>query len=260
VENAFLNYVKGFDQNEVQIVRKREHTLRTASVAEDIAKNLGLDDENVCLARTIAVLHDFARFEQWTRYKTFTDLRSVDHGDLACELLFEKGHIDKFKIDPKYYSVIKFAVKNHNKFKIDTSNVPKGKNIDALLHAQIIRDADKCDIAWQIKFSDPRFFLLTGTDRAGGISPHVLDAIKHNKQIEHSIYKTQADSVVGLLSHALDLYTVPAVKIFLKNKYPYAVYNLYKNQLPKSDAKIIRGLVRGVVKFLRKQLKSRTSA
>jgi len=35
----------------------------------------------------IGLLHDYGRFIQWKKYKTFTDIDSIDHADLGVNLL-----------------------------------------------------------------------------------------------------------------------------------------------------------------------------
>lgn len=39
----------------------------------------------------------------------------IDHADLGIKLLFENKEAEKFNIPQKYYDIIKFAIKNHNK-------------------------------------------------------------------------------------------------------------------------------------------------
>ena len=41
--------------------------------------------EDVEIIMLIGLLHDYSRFEQWCKYNTFSDINSIDHGDLAVE-------------------------------------------------------------------------------------------------------------------------------------------------------------------------------
>ena len=52
-----------------------------------IASSIGLNEEKINLAKLIGLLHDIARFEQYTRYQTFRDIESIDHGNLGAEIL-----------------------------------------------------------------------------------------------------------------------------------------------------------------------------
>lgn len=245
MEKAFLEYVSNFDLSQLHIRRKRDHTLRTAKVSVKIARAMGLDDENVFLAYAIGILHDIARFEQWTKYKTFADAESIDHGDRACEILFDEGLIEKFGIDKKYYDIIKFAVKNHNKYKISGQG--------AMLQAQIIRDADKVDIARQLagRAGNARQVYRFFPDKSDGISPKVLECINNKQLVEHKLVKTRADSIIGSISFAYDLYTTPAKKIFVKNKYPLLSYKKYKDQLCEKDRAVVAKLAEKVLADLK---------
>jgi len=252
MEKAFLNYVATFDQTQLPIKRKREHTLRTANDARHIARELGLDKKNIELAYAIAMLHDIGRFTQWTLYKTFSDLRSVDHGNLAVKILFEDGLVERFKLDKKLYPIIRFAVQNHNKFAIDTTDVPYIEGFDALLHAQIIRDADKVDIA-RISTSDEvkDVQLVTADNVTTGISPLVMQDVKNKQQARHINMRTKADSIIGSISFAYDLYTKPAKKIFIDNEYPIGIFEGFKFHLNAEDAQAVRQIAEKVMRDLR---------
>ena len=141
MNDIFNQYVALYDLNDDMIIRKKEHSHRVKEKANWLARALELDEENIYLATIIGQLHDIGRFEQATQYHSFNDSITVDHGDLGCKILFEDGMIKKFPIEEKYYSIIEKAIRNHNKLKIED-----GLNEQELLHAKIIRDADKLDI------------------------------------------------------------------------------------------------------------------
>ena len=143
MKEIFDNYVKKYDIDDQKIKGKWEHSYRVMEKAIMLAKKLKLSEEDIYLAEVIGLLHDIGRFEQWTKFKTFVDLKSIDHGDYGCKLLFEDGFIEDFKIDSKYYKIIEKAIRNHNK-----PNIEEGLTEQELLQAKIIRDADKLDILY----------------------------------------------------------------------------------------------------------------
>ena len=51
----------------------------------------GLSGEALYMAETAALLHDIGRFEQFHRYKTFSDARSEDHAALGVDAIKEEG-------------------------------------------------------------------------------------------------------------------------------------------------------------------------
>ena len=85
-------------------------------ISKEIAQGLRLTLEEIDIATLIGLLHDIARFEQYTQYHTFKDAQSIDHGDLGVEIL--NKDIRKYIETDKYDETIKLAVKNHNKYKI----------------------------------------------------------------------------------------------------------------------------------------------
>lgn len=138
---AFSNYLKDYDLNDGMIDLKIRHTYGVVELSEYIAKDLKLSDEDISLAMLIGLLHDIARFEQAKEYGDYRDYATLDHADLGVKILFEDGVIRKFVNDDKYDSIIMKAIKNHNKLCIDETDM----NDRELLHAKIIRDADKTD-------------------------------------------------------------------------------------------------------------------
>ena len=144
-KNTFTKYVNKFDLKEPSIERKLEHSFRVMEISKKIATNLKLEKEKIEVATLIGLLHDIGRFEQYTQYKTFSDLKSFDHGDYGVELLEENNRIREFIATDKYDTTIKKAIKNHNKFEIE-----QGLNEEEVLFSKIIRDADKLDIFYEV--------------------------------------------------------------------------------------------------------------
>ena len=138
--NEFKKYLNQFDYNNGKIALKIRHTFGVIKASEYIANNLSLDEENVELAKLIALLHDIGRFEQLKQSNSFSDSAEIDHAILGNKILFENNLINTFIIDRKYDNLISKAILNHNKLLID-----KDLSEIELLHAKIIRDADKTD-------------------------------------------------------------------------------------------------------------------
>ena len=143
-EKEFLKYTRKFDLENERLKRKQLHSLRVMEVSNKIAKNLNLNDEEIQIATLIGLLHDIARFEQFTRYGTFRDRESVDHGDLGVEILKKDDYIKNYIDNEKYIDIIYLAIKNHNKYKIE-----KGLNEKQEMFCKMIRDADNIDIFYE---------------------------------------------------------------------------------------------------------------
>lgn len=85
-KQEFLKYTEKFDLEEKHIKRKQLHSLRVMEISKKIAESLKLTQEEIELATLIGLLHDIARFEQYTKFETFNDLMSIDHADYGVEI------------------------------------------------------------------------------------------------------------------------------------------------------------------------------
>jgi HD-GYP domain-containing protein (c-di-GMP phosphodiesterase class II) len=62
---------------------KVKHTYHVISNTMYIARKLGLSEPAIQLAKTIALVHDIGRFQQFITFGTFDDRLSVNHADLG---------------------------------------------------------------------------------------------------------------------------------------------------------------------------------
>ena len=137
---AFKDYINSYEnQNDPGFNLKVVHTYHVVDNAIMIAKELGLSEEDINLAGLIAILHDIGRFDELKNLKKFDSVGN-DHAMFASKILFDEGLINNFIDNDKYNDIIKKAIENHNKKSID-----EGLSNKELLHAKIIRDADKLD-------------------------------------------------------------------------------------------------------------------
>ncbi len=190
----FTKYVNEYDLNDFRIKGKYNHSLRVMKYAEEFAKHLGLDEKDVLLAKTIGLLHDYGRFEQLRVYDTFDDLHSIDHADYSVEQLFDKGEIKKYCTDEDLYPIIRFAIKNHNKL-----TIPDVDDERMMLHAKIIRDADKTDIMTFLSED------LKDRPDDSEIRDEVIECIRQHKTVNRSYIKTNNDYIAVIYAFAFDL-------------------------------------------------------
>lgn len=150
---AFARYVSTYDPTNERIALKIAHTYRVASLAERIARSIGLDEHDVDLAWLVGLLHDIGRFEQVRRYDTFRDADSVSHAVLGVEVLFDEGHIRDF-VDTGADGLIRQAVALHSDFRL-----PEGLDERARTLCDVLRDADKVDIIRTVAKASPSTIL-----------------------------------------------------------------------------------------------------
>lgn len=201
-EQSFKNYLKDYDMEQGPIRAKVTHTYGVIEKSEYIAKNLGLNEEQIKLAKLIALLHDIGRFKQRKVLNEFDDFLGMDNAEYGVKILFEDGLIRRFIDNNKYDNIIYEAIKNHNKYVIDEKL--KGEE---LLQAKIIRDADKLD-NFRVKETEKyknMFHYNEETIEYEEISPKVYDTFMNCKQIDVRDRITQVDRWVSFIAFIFDL-------------------------------------------------------
>ena len=196
LKQVFTDYVfNNYDMTDSRISLKYYHSLRVMDIAEEIAIKSDFSKSDIELSIIIGLLHDYARFPQWKKYKTYDDLKSIDHGDLAVELLFDKKRIEDFKIKKEDYDEIYDAIKYHNKMDI-IDNI----SVHNKLLCKLIRDADKLDI-----------FYIYGTDMSlfkednKNISKEIIEEFYNQKQIDRKKVISKNDNILLDLGLVFDL-------------------------------------------------------
>jgi putative nucleotidyltransferase with HDIG domain len=148
----FNNYVSNYNLKDSKIKLKYKHTLRVMELSIEIAKSLNLSEEDIKLAGLIGLLHDIGRFDQAAKYNSFNDHKTINHGEYGANILFKEDLIRKFIIDDTYDEIIKKSVYAHNR-----DEIPESYNEHEMLHARIIRDADKLDIFYLLSSKEIYF-------------------------------------------------------------------------------------------------------
>ena len=104
-EEGFKEYLKDYDLKNDSIKLKIRHTYEVVKKSEDIATGLGLNKENIELAKIIALLHDIGRFEQIKELEEFND-KQIEHAEFGVKVLFDNGLIRNFIDEDKYDNII----------------------------------------------------------------------------------------------------------------------------------------------------------
>ena len=198
---------------------KQEHSIRVMEISKQIAQGLNLNEEQVKVATLIGLLHDVARFEQFTKYRTFNDNESIDHGDYGVAIL-EKD-IRKYIKTDKYDPIIKKAVKNHNKFKIE-----EGLTEEEILYSKIIRDADKVDI-----FYESVEMFWKGKEKQieeSIINNEILEEFKKGMQIDRKKNKVEnINEIISVIAFIYDINFKASFEILKKENYINKILNRY---------------------------------
>jgi len=217
VKKQFLNYVSNYNPNNERIKLKIEHIQRVAKNCELVAQNLNLSKNEINLAIAIGYFHDLGRFEQVRIANTFSDKESkINHGEMSVKVLFENNLIRKMIPESDYDEIIKKAVLNHNRFKIEDGLTEK-----ELLFSKIIRDADKLDIFYSIscpEYSMESIFWYDNWD-IEKISDIMMNDFEKNHYSNYSKITNNADVITIFYSYVYDLYFPISLKVIYENKY-----------------------------------------
>ncbi|GAF85479.1 unnamed protein product, partial [marine sediment metagenome] len=143
----FSDYVAGFYGNDefinANLKLKEEHTRRTCEETLYLAKELGLSSSQKRIADVIALFHDIGRFEQFVKYRTYNDPRSVNHCLLGLEVLRRAKVLEEVAGPDR--QLIEKAIEYHG-----LRELPPDLNGRCLLFSKLIRDADKIDVLYVV--------------------------------------------------------------------------------------------------------------
>lgn len=209
---------------------KKEHSLRVAGIALSLAEKLEWTEEELKIAFLVGLLHDLGRFSQLVEFDTFSDEKSVDHAGEAVKILKEGDLFDQLQIENR--EVIFAAILNHNKFKIQ-----EGLTGRELLHAKLIRDADKLDIFrvlteyYANRNGKANHTLTWELPKGTTVSSSVSKEILAGKLVSKKNVASEMDVKIMQLSWVYDLNFRPSFEFLVKNRFLENVYN----SLPKND-------------------------
>ena len=220
IENAieeFKKYTKDYLEYGNMIKLKINHTLRVVTLCKTISEKLNLNEEDTHIAMMIGLLHDLGRFEQWKNYETFKDLDSIDHAELAIDILTKDNYIRKYIKDDKYDQIIIKSIKYHNKF-----TIPKNMNKREKLFAKIIRDADKIDI----------LYLYTTKEIDLELDENAFTDIVYKTLLEHGTInrkdiKTKTDRLSVSLGFIYDINFKDSFKYLKDKNYMNIIVDIY---------------------------------
>jgi hypothetical protein len=142
----FEDYIRRLSSDDPTIQKgidlKIDHTRRVCETIVHIGGTLDLSREDLCMAEASALLHDIGRFEQYRRFRTFSDYRSEDHAALGLKVIQANRVLQG--LDPAVAEIIVRVVRYHNH-----AVLPVGEDERSLFFLKLLRDADKVDI-WRV--------------------------------------------------------------------------------------------------------------
>ena len=249
---AFKEYINNYDnQTDPGFHLKVVHTYHVVENAMMISKELGLSEDDIQLAGLIGILHDIGRFDELKNLKKFDSVGN-DHAMFASKLLFDEGHINNFVDTDEYNLIIKKAIENHNKKEIES-----GLSERELLHAKIIRDADKLD-NYRVKKEEkienifPKIVNSKEDIENSLISDKVFQSIVRRECVDIKDRVYPLDYWICILGFAFDIYFKETLAIIKKNDYINILIDRFNYKYSKDKMNEIRKIINN---YLEEKLK-----
>ncbi len=241
-EKRFDKFVcDNYDMGDDRVRRKVEHTHWVVKMAEYICDDLGIGGEDRELARLIALLHDIGRFPQAKELGSFReDTNKFDHAEAGVKILFDNGFIREFTEDDKDDGIIRLAIENHSRYKLNEAGLTDRE----LLHCRLIRDADKTD-NFRVKSVADIYSMANVTQNElenSLISDNILDDFFSEKLILSKDRKTPADIWVSYIAFIFDFNFTGGLKYIKEHNYINILVNrfYFKNSDTRQKMELIR--------------------
>lgn len=221
VKEVFERYLDGYDRENDKVRLKIVHTYGVVAQSTEIARRMRLSREDRELARIIALLHDIGRFEQIRQFDSFMP-DTMDHAAYGVEMLFGEAPdcpprmIRQFLKEDTWDDIIRTAIAKHSDFLLEGI---EDKRI--LLHAKIIRDADKLDNCRVKLVDDFETFMDATAEETGAsaITPKVRADAFSGKSILSSDRETPMDYWISYLAYFYDLNFQESLDIVAEKDY-----------------------------------------
>ena len=240
-KQVFEDYLDGYDRENDKVKLKIIHTYGVVEQSRDLAERLMLSEEDTLLAMIIALLHDIGRFEQLKRFNSF-EPTTMDHAAYGVEVLFGEGMIRRFVDDDMWDDIIRTAIAKHSDFILEGIMDKR-----TLLHAKLIRDADKLDNCRVKLVDDLETFMGAPAEEIGAqkISPKVREDALAGRSIFSPDRVTLMDYWVSYLAYFYDLNFRESLDIVAENDYVRRIFD----RVPYTDPE-----TRGTMEKLREKL------
>jgi len=198
---------------------KEDHSRRTCQEMLYLADALGLDTNSKHIAEVIALFHDVGRFEQFVKYRTYNDSRSINHSLLGVNILCKQKVLETF--DKQQEQLILKAIEYHG-----LKELPKDLDGQCLMLSKMIRDADKLDVLYvvtdyykQYKKDPEGFTLELEFPDEPAYSPHVVQSVINRQQIDYSTLRTLNDIKILQLGWVYDVNFTATLKRIKKRRF-----------------------------------------
>jgi len=183
---------------------KLHHSMRVCGIAKRISNQETFSDNDKKVSYLCALFHDIGRFDQFIKFKTFLDSKSVNHAEFGYEILVNSDVLEG--VDTEIRRIVVNCTRLHNR-----QNIPDETDPQLRRFVNITRDADKIDILElfcnyhlsRAKIKNEALELdLPDTS---GFNSEIVDLIYEKKTISNSLRKNYNDMKLIHLAWVFDL-------------------------------------------------------
>jgi hypothetical protein len=232
----FQEYVRQFSSHDPIVQEnmdlKADHTRGVCEAIRDIGRSLDLSEEDLCLAEASGLLHDIGRFEQYRRYRTFSDYRSENHAMLGVKVIQANRVLDGLELAAA--DIIVRVVGYHNR-----AGLPVGEEERCLFFLKLLRDADKVDI-WRVV---TEYYQNAGNNRnktieldlpdIDRVSAPVYEALVNGKLVQMADLKTLHDFKLLQIGWIYDVSFPRTFQIVREKKYLEKIRDALPQESPR---------------------------
>ena len=183
---------------------KIHHSMRVCGIAKRISTQEAFSDNEKNISYLCALFHDIGRFDQFMKFKTFLDSKSVNHAEYGYEILLNTDVLEGVDVETR--SIIAGSTRLHNR-----QNIPDETDPYLRRFVNITRDADKIDILELFcnyhlsRAKNKNDALELDLPDTNGFNSEIVDLIYAKKTISNSLRKNYNDMKLIHLAWVLDL-------------------------------------------------------
>lgn len=251
IRTWYDSYVSEFssEDQEIQINIDliKKHTCQVLENVNELGLSINLDESDLLLIETAALLHDVGRFEQLIQKGTYIDNDDLNHIQFGLDVIEQHEVLKTLEEGEK--NLVIDCVRMH-----DLSVLPKITDERALALVHLLRDADRIDVLrivsdyYTHKKLQPNKHLDMELKDMPAIAKKICDAILAERVAKRENVETVNDLKLMQMSWVFDMKHKRSFKIVSEKSYIKAIFET----LPKRD--LVIDMYRNMKIFMENQL------
>ena len=228
VNKIFWDFVNKFDTSDPSILKKIVHTYAVANNCFDTACRFQFNEEERIFCYMIGMFHDLGRFEQWSKYKTYDDNVSENHGEIGRRIFLSEFTPELLELTQDRFNLLADTILYHIKeFSGDDNTLWKYLNI--------IHSADAYDNLLNTAIGTHVMSSLSD-----GVTEFLFEKFLNNEKIFKYTIKTKLDRILKSIANAYCISIDFMRSNVITKNYFEIIYDKYVDILCDDDKIILR--------------------